>query len=203
IDDLGQEVWDEHQKTVEGFWQAILDYFDTQDVSGVKIYQDGMVAEDEIGEKIVEEGVKQGSKNYELISNLLKRGAVLIKTEDFQLLKRERDYLVAITQAKSVIQKLAAFIKYKFAKRSLLKKRDEFIVKTMDATLRHSEKAILFIGASHNVKEKLPNSFQVTEIKDIQKVREYQSMLPFYHRYKNRVEELAAYLIYPIRLDEK
>ncbi|MFH1505121.1 MAG: hypothetical protein ABIH08_07045, partial [Candidatus Omnitrophota bacterium] len=47
IDDLGQEVWDEHQKTVEGFWQAILDYFDTQDVSGVKIYQDGMVAEDE------------------------------------------------------------------------------------------------------------------------------------------------------------
>lgn len=203
INDLGEEIWMEHQKTVEGLWEAISNYFDAQDVTGTKIYQDGMVAEGKIGEKIVEEGVQQGSKNYQLISRLLNRGAILVKTEDFPLVKQERDHLVAMTQAKSTIQKLTAFIRYKFVKRKLLKKRDEFIVKKIDGTLKHGEKAVLFIGAAHNVKEILPESFQVTEIKDIQKVREYQRLFPFYHRYKERVEELRAYLTFPIQLGKE
>jgi len=37
----------------------------------MKIYQDGIVAEGEIGKKIVEETSKSGSKNYQLVSRLL------------------------------------------------------------------------------------------------------------------------------------
>ena len=58
IADLGEEIWKEHRRTVDGFWDALIDYFESIDVSGIKIYQDGMVAEDEIGQKIVEEGLK-------------------------------------------------------------------------------------------------------------------------------------------------
>ena len=41
IADLGEGFWEEHKKTVEGFWNVISYYFDALNVSGMKIYQDG------------------------------------------------------------------------------------------------------------------------------------------------------------------
>ena len=40
IADLGEDIWKEHQRTVEGLWDVISDYFASIDVSGMKIYQD-------------------------------------------------------------------------------------------------------------------------------------------------------------------
>ena len=53
IADLGEELWKEHIKTVTKFWDIIAWYFDSLDVSGTKIYQDGMVADGEVGQEIV------------------------------------------------------------------------------------------------------------------------------------------------------
>lgn len=198
IADLGEEFWEEHRRTVDRFWDVISDYFDSLDVSEVKIYQDGMVGEGEVGEKIVEEGVKSGSRNYELVARLLKRGAILVKTEDFKLVKEERDRLLNITQAKSITQKLIAFIRYKLTKGRLLNKRDTFIAKRIYKTLHYGEKGIIFIGAYHNIKKRLPKSIEIKEIKDIKKVREYHKLLPFYNKYKKRFEELTKYLALPI-----
>ena len=195
IADLGEDVWKEHQRTVEGFWDAISHYFDSIDVSGMKIYQDGMVAEGEIGEKIVEEGLNLGSRNYQLVSKLLKRGAILVKTEVFKLVKKERDRLLAITQAKSITQKIIAFIRYTLAKNRLLSKRDNYIVKRIDETLNNGATGIIFIGAYHNIKERLPKDIQITEIKDVNKVRGYQRLLPFYNKNRKRFEELSRYLV--------
>jgi len=191
---LGEEVWREHIKTVEGFWEVISNYFDSIDVSGMKIYQDGMVADGEVGQKIVEEGLKSGSKNYEVISKLLRKGAILVKTEDFELVKEERDRLLAITKAK-LPQKLIAFIKYKLVKNRLLNKRDEFIAKRINETLNQGEKGIIFIGAYHDIKKWLPEDIQIKEIKDADKVKEYQRLLPFYNKNRERLEELSEYLI--------
>lgn len=195
IADLGEDVWKDHIKTVEGFWDAISHYFDSIDVSGMKIYQDGMVAEGEVGEKIVEETAKAGSKNYELVSSLLKRGAILVKTEIFKLVKKERDRLLAITQAKSITQKIIAFIRYKLVKNILLNKRDNYIAKRIDETLNNGETGIIFIGAYHNIKKWLPKDIQIKEIKDADKVKEYQKLLPFCSKNKERFEELGRYLI--------
>jgi len=195
IADLGENLWEKHRKTVEGFWDAISNYFDSIDVSNVKIYQDGMVAEAEIGQEIVKEGVKSGSRNYQLVSKLIERGAVLVKTEDFNLVKEERDKLLALLKSKSIIKKLAAFIEYRLIKNRLLKRRDKFITKRIDETLQHGEKAILFIGAYHNIKKRLPRNMHVTEIKDVGAVREYHRLLPFYKQNKKRFEELDRYLI--------
>jgi len=195
ITHLGEEIWKEHKKTVEGLWDAISRYFDSTDVRGIKIYQDGMVGEGEVGEKIVEETAKAGSKNYQLISRLLERGASLVKTEDFKLVKKEHDRLLAITQAKSITRKIIAFIKYKLVKTVLLNKRDAFIAKRIDETLEPDEKGILFIGAFHKIKKKLPKSIQVREIKDIDKIRRYQRLLPFRNRYGKQFNELGKYLV--------
>lgn len=195
IADLGEKLWMEHKKTVNGFWDAISNYFYPLDVSGIKIYQDGMIAEGEVGEKIVEETSKAGSKNYELVSSLLKKGAILVRTEDFKLVKEERDSLLKITQTKHLAKKLLSFIKYKLTKDMLLNRRDRFIVKRIDETLNAGEKGIIFIGAYHNIKKRLPKDIQIIEIKDTAKVREYHRLLPFYNKNKERFEELGRYLV--------
>ncbi len=192
---LGKDTWEEHRKTIDGFWDAISHYFDSIDVAGMKIYQDGMVADGEVGEKLVQEGVKTGSKNYELVARLLKRGAILVKTEEIKLVKQELDRLLAITQAKSLPKELMAFIKYKLIKSILLNRRDEFIAKRIDETLDHGEEGIIFIGAFHNVMRKLPKSVQIVEVKHIEKVREYQKLLPSCQKNRERFEELRKYLV--------
>lgn len=200
IADLGEELWKEHIKTVETFWDELSHYFDSIDVSGMKIYQDGMITEGEIGQKIVQEGAKSGSKNYELVSDLLKRGAILVKTEDFKLVKKERDRLIAITHAKSLPEKLIAFMKYKVTKNRLLNKRDKFIAGRVGETLNQDETGIIFIGAYHNIKRRLHKDVRITEIKNTEKVREYQKLIPFYDKNKERIEELGRYLISKIYL---
>jgi hypothetical protein len=198
IASFGEDIWKKHNAAVETFWGIISDYFDSIDVSGMKIYQDGMIADGEIAQRIVEEGVRSGSRNYELVASLLKRGAVLLKTEDFNLVKEERDRLVALTQAKSIIRTLIALIRYKLVKNRLLVKRDEFIAGKIGETLCHDEKGILFIGAYHNIKSKLPCDIKIIEIKDTQKVKEYQQLLPYCNKNRSRFEELRGYLVEPI-----
>ncbi len=195
IRDLGQELWEKHRRTVEGFWDVVSDYFDSIDVKGMKIYQDGMVAEDEVGKKIAEDTAKAGSKNYRLILRLLERGAILVKTEDFKLVKKEYDRLLAITQAKSITKKIIAFIKYKLVKVILLNRRDDFIANRIEQTLKADEKAILFIGAFHNIKKRLPKDIQIKEVKDAAKVKRYQKLLPFYNKKGKQFDELGKYLV--------
>jgi len=195
IANLGQDLWELHRKTVDGFWDAISNYFDSIDVSGMKIYQDGMVANGVIGQEIVEEGTKSGSKNYELVSRLLRRGAILMKTEDFHLVKEERDRILKITQAKTIAEKLFGLIKYKLTKNRLLNKRDGFIAKRIKETLLEGQTGILFLGAFHDIKKRLSRDIQIIEIKDRQKVREYQRLLPFCHKNKKKFDELGQYLI--------
>lgn len=195
IADLGEDVWEKHKAVVEKFWDVISDYFDSIDASGMKIYQDGMVADGEVGQRIVEEGLNLGSRNYELVARLLKRGATLVKTEDFNLVKEERDKLLKITQAKTKLEKLFGFIRYKLTKNTLLNKRDRFIAQRIDESLPQDQTGILFIGAYHNINPKLPRDIQIKKIKNVQKVREYHRLLPFYSKNRKRFEELGRYLI--------
>jgi len=195
VSHLGEELWAKHRQTVDGFWDAISEYFDTLDVTKMKIYQDGMIGDGEVGERIVQDTAKAGSKNYQLVSRLLERGAVLVKTEDFKLVKQEYDSLLAIIQAKSIIRKIMAFIRYKLVKNRLLNKRDAFIARRIDHTLEPDEQGILFVGALHNIKKRLPISIKLREIKDTDKVRRYQRILPFRNRYRKQFDKLGKYLV--------
>jgi len=193
--EFGETLWKKHQETVLGFWDAIARYFDLIEVSGFKIFQDGMAADGELGMTIVREAVKTGSRNYQIVSELIRKGAILVMTEDINLVKEERDWILRITQAKSRTQKFDAAMKYKLAKKNLLEKRDKFIGKQINDTLQEGENGILFIGAFHNVRKWLQKDIAVEEIKDINKVKEYQKLLQFYRNNKERVEKLGIYLM--------
>ncbi len=197
IAEFGEEFWQKHIDTINGFWEAIDYYFDTIDIyiPGIKIYQDGMVADGEIASKIIEESIKSGSKNYEIVQKLIEKGAEIIKTEDFNLVKRELKSLQSITQAKSIYIKIIKLIIYKITKSRLLKKRDKYITQRIASTLGPDETGILFIGAYHKILKKLPKDINVIELKEIEKVRKYQKLLPYHNRNKQYYEQLAQYLV--------
>jgi len=196
--EFGEDVWQKHIDTVNGFWEAIEYYFDTIDIyiKGTKIYQDGMFVDGEIATKIIEESIKSGSKNYEIVLNLINRGAILIKTEDFKMVKDEYDGLQSIIKSKSNIKKLFLLLKYKILKPQLLNKRDKFIAGRIAETLGPYETGILFIGAYHNITKRLPKDITVIELKEIAKVREYQKGIQLHAMTKTqRFEQLTQYMI--------
>lgn len=239
ISQVGEKNWNRHVRAVQRFWDVIAQYCASLPAEGMKIYQDGLVAEGEIGVKIISAGAESGSRNYEIVLSLIRRGAQIVKTEDFKLVLEERDHILALVQAKNFRAKISAFIKYRFLKRGLLKRRDAFIAQRITETLtlklsnpdyaggsplRHSatqkrvadERAhtsglaeeglaphgggvgVLFIGACHNIKSRLPKDIKVIEIKEAKKVRKYQELLPYSRRRNRRFAELEKYLVTPV-----
>ncbi len=192
---FGEEFWTRHRETISGFWDSISNYFANLEVEDFKIYQDGLVADGQVGQKIVEEGVKSGSKNYEIIDDLVKRGAILVQTEEFSLVKEEMDRIVKITQAKATTRKLIAYLKYRLAKNRLLKKRDNYIAKRIDETLTQPEVGILFLGAYHNIIPKLAKGIRLIEVKEVEKIRGYQKSLLSFRKNKEEFARLAKYLV--------
>lgn len=162
---LEEELWQKHKEATASFWDSIAGFFDALDVRGFKVYQDGLVADGEVGLNIVKEAITQGSKNYQIVGKLLERGAVLVKTEDAAMMKQEYAYIVKMAGAKSLREKEAWALRYKLAQGKLLQQRDDFIAKRIRDTLSDGETGILFIGANHDVLSRLPNDFELIEVK--------------------------------------
>jgi len=198
IASLGEDLWRRHQETVAGFWRSVRNYCDRLNARGMKIYQDGMIAEGDIGRRIAEDTAKAGSLNYQLVLELLDRGASLVKSEDFGLVKQEYDRLIAVARAKSTGAKLVAVARYKLVKGFLLRKRDAFITERIGATLESGGTGILFLGALHQVGKWLAADIHIEETKDRQRVRDYQKLLVHCSKRPQRFEELGGYLVAPI-----
>jgi hypothetical protein len=195
ISQLGEKVWSEHVATVHHFWDAIAQFAASLPATGLKIYQDGLVADGEMGAKIVAAGVQSGSRNYQIVEMLRQRGAEIVKTEDFNLVLEERNCLLATVQARTFGAKIIALFKYRLIKRRLLNRRDQFIARRISETLADGDTGILFVGAYHRVRPKLPEDIKVIEVKDAQKVREYQELLPFSRWRSRQFALLSRYLV--------
>lgn len=194
---IGEMNWNRHKEVILGFWASIDQYFNSLDVKNFKIYQDGLVANGEVGLKIVSDGVKRGSKNYEIVSRLIRRGAQLVKTENFPAVKREYDYLLKITKAKNYVKRIIAALNYRFHKKKLLKDRDDYISQTINSTLGQGETGILFIGAHHEIIPKLPENIEILELKERERISEYQKSF-ISKKNKEKLNQLADYLISPL-----
>jgi hypothetical protein len=198
ISGLGEENWQKHTDTVTGYWEAIESYFENIAISikGIKIYQDGMFVDGEMALKFLSEGIKSGSKNSEIVSKLIDRGAVLMKTEDFKMVKDEYDGLQNVIKSKTTLKKIYLLLRYKMLKPVFLKRRDRFIAETIDKTLEQNETGILFIGAYHNVMKRLPGDINVIELKEVVKVQEYQKAMQSHSKTDQiNIEQLSQYLV--------
>jgi hypothetical protein len=198
VSELGENVWQKHTDTVNSYWDAIESYFENIDIyiKGIRIYQDGMFVEGEMAMKIIDEGIKSGSKNSEIVSKLIDRGAILIRTEDFNMVKDEYDGLQSILRSKTNIKKLFLLLRYKISKPIFLIRRDKFITGRIAETLGQNETGILFIGAYHNIMKRLPKDITVIELKEIAKIRKYQKAFQSDSKIKTlQLKQLTEYLI--------
>jgi len=183
----GERRWGLHRETVAKFWQRVAAYLHSFDPRQLRVYQDGLAADGETGRHIVEEAARRGSRNYQLILELLNGGAELRKTEDPTLLLRQREVILGHLQQDLDVDQ------YRTQSDRLMGERDKFIGETIRATLKEGEVGVLFIGAHHNVASRLAGDISVEVVKDPRRVRAYFEEL-FVGRDEVRLEELVQYL---------
>jgi hypothetical protein len=156
---FGTQKWEEHNSIIEDFWQGIRNkVFDLNlDYPNTRLYQDGLpVCGKEMD--LVQELVKMGSRNHQILMELIQLGAKLEGTEDPKLLLEEYDYL---KKASADLDKKEVKRRYQRLAKSILQKRDVYIGQRIDKTLREGETGLLFIGITHRVNEKLPNDIEI------------------------------------------
>ena len=193
----GIEGWESHKKTISKFWDSIEEYFKSLKVKGLQIYQDGLPADDELGMKVVNSAAAKGSKNYQIIKDLVSKGAKLVKTEDITILMKEVDLIKKMANSESKIKRLAIALKYKMLKNKMLRERDDFIADRINKTL--AKNGVIFIGAYHNIIPLLDKDITVEEVKEKTKVEEYQNIF-FLKSKEGRIKELAEYLATPVKV---
>ncbi len=144
----GPEGWERRQRAVEKLWHDIrqavaalrLDY------RRVRIYQDGLpVCGKE--EDIVQELAGAGSLNHQLLLDLAGQGAVLMGTEDPQLLLREYQ----LQRRRAGVAAAGGDAPAPGEAAELLALRDDFIARRIEATLQEGETGLLFLGAAHRL----------------------------------------------------
>lgn len=154
-DSMALKFWEEVKEKVKRYVNGF---------ERVKIYQDGLPdTQENLVDKILNE-VK--SPNYELLRWLKERGAKIFGTEDPKLLKKEYKFVKKITfEAKTprtVARQRPRLLRGERTEAAtLLAQRDAYIAKRIDKTLNKGDLGILFLGAAHQIQNKLPKDIQV------------------------------------------
>lgn len=159
---FGRKKWTEHVQTIDEMWEGIEKEIRRLrfPFKQTRLYQDGLpVCGKE--KEIVRELARKGSRNHKLLLWLMNHGALMMGTEDPELLLREYNHHKRIVGAR-IHEERERFIR-EFATEAveLLKKRDEKIRDRIVETLQSGETGILFLGLLHHVDELLPPDIKV------------------------------------------
>lgn len=185
---VGADRWARHQETVAAFWRAIEAHLDAMDIGGMKVFQDGLAADGELGRRIVATAADRGSVNHRLVLRLLERGAVLCASEDVGLLIQEHQHLTQLlTAGRATAQDLAQ-------QRRLTEERDRFIADAINNGLADGETGVIFIGAYHDIAPHLAADIVVRPFREPALVRAYFAALVGGDSDDVRLRELAARL---------
>ena len=165
IQKIGRGKWKRHHLAVEARWGIIEQLIDqlNLDYKKVRLYQDGLPHCGQ-EEKIVRELAQAGSRNHQILLRLMAKGAQITGTESPQLLLEEyelaRQVLAALDSPLS--KRLSA--QQKEFSQALLEKRDRFIARRIDESLRAGETGLVFLGMLHSLEGRLPPDIQLMRL---------------------------------------
>lgn len=169
--------WQEHKRIINSYWQEISRYFEGRNINGTKIFQDGLPVGGKAALEMINELAQTGSPNYQLLKDLSKRGARVIKTEDTALLKKEYQLTKNLVAKKNLLWAILAFLNYKLKKDKLLEARDRYIADQINQNLKEKETGVCFLGAYHQILPKLAKDIRIVLFKDPEKVKDYYKNL--------------------------
>jgi hypothetical protein len=183
IERFGRRHWEEYLAAIEGFWRNVRAELERLDLDyrQVDLYQDGLpVCGREM--EIVRKAGATGSENYQLLLDLLAKGATLMGTEDPSLLLQEYHNIKTAVEGnpKDADKQADANVglpvgavgpsmkkssgKPRVAVNPTLANRDAYIGRRIDETLRPGRTGILFLGMTHNVESYLPADIVVRRL---------------------------------------
>jgi len=144
----GPEKWSEHLKSIGEVWTAIRQMIAALELpyASVRLYQDGLPVCGKEAD-IVKDVAAQGSKNHQLLVELMERGARLMGTEDPNLLLQEYQLHRSALDGGSP----GPGDQREDQSRKLLSERDGFIAQRIHTTLVAGEIGLLFLGLAHSV----------------------------------------------------
>ena len=153
----GIRAWQQHLASVRQFWEQVRRAVRplVKTAATLRVYQDGMpVCGREV--ELVRELAALGSENHRLLLELVERGAVLMGTEDPELLRREQER----SRGAAALGERASRAHYD----ELIERRDRYIAGRIDATLPgEGVVGLLFMGALHRVTQYLPKDIEVVQ----------------------------------------
>jgi len=161
----GVRGWRHKRRAVEQMWTAIERILQELPLPfpQVRLYQDGLPVcgkEQEIVNKLA----RQGSRNHQLLLDLMQRGATLEGTESAQLLRQE--YAAVKRQLSRSGGSHPARGEDPAAtgpdSTGILARRNRFIAQRINETLRPGETGILFLGMLHHVAEFLEQDIEIS-----------------------------------------
>jgi hypothetical protein len=159
---FGVERWEQSRQLIEEVWEGIGAKLLALELpwERVRIYQDGLpVSGKEL--EIARDVAAQGSKNYQIIMELVQRGARLMGTESPELLTREYIHIKRVAEAKTDAEQEEARRRYAAESAEILTARDTFIARRIAETLEEGEVGLLLLGMLHEVDRLLPKEIQV------------------------------------------
>ena len=156
---FGLDRWAQHLDAIDGFWDGIHAVITALELpyATVRLYQDGLPVCGKEAE-IVKDVAAQGSKNHQLLLQLMQQGCCLMGTEDPVLLLQEYQFHQGALRAGGQgSQREDQSLR-------LLAERDRFTAARIDATLAVGEIGLLFLGLAHNVAPLLPDDILVRNL---------------------------------------
>lgn len=166
---LGEAIFDRFQKNINEYWEIVEKRIEERisDIGGLIIYHDGFPVGDR--EKILALFGHMcqdhpESPNFRLIKKLIHKGAVLVGTEDMNLVLEQLKLYQRAAEASSREEQKKILAATALRSQEITKLRDEFIAKRIHDTLPELGEGILFIGRDHDViaeLDKLSRKFSI------------------------------------------
>jgi len=162
---FGAGEWERRQASVEAMWDGLRKKLSALPIAwaSARLYQDGLPVCGREAE-IVRDLAEKGSRNHQLLLELMGRGAQLMGTESPELMVKEYRRLQKLVQAAQERTSGAPASALQREGEAILRERDAFIARRLDETLRDGETAILFLGLLHRVDEILEERFEVRHL---------------------------------------
>jgi hypothetical protein len=162
---FGADEWTRRFASVDAMWEGLRTKLSALPIawSSTRLYQDGLPVCDH-EHAIVHDLSAQGSRNHQLLLQLMERGATLMGTERPDLMVKEYRRIQRLVQAARDRASDAVAEEIKREGELILAERDAFVAHRIDTTLEEGETGILFLGLLHRVDELLDERFEVRHL---------------------------------------
>lgn len=154
---FGEKVFEQLQKEIRAYWRLVEARIKktVYDFNGLLIYQDSFPVGSR--ENTLEffgyllQDHPQKSPNFNLIKELIDKGAILEGTEDMSIVLEQIKIYQLAYEALSPLEQDRILAENAARANEIMRKRDTFIAQRICDTLPEDGRGILFIGRDHDV----------------------------------------------------